>query len=174
MRGPMSFIRCLSNPEGMYIWDDVDGKVHVSGNDPGGEPRTILVPRRDFYGVCRKWSDGKLDKNDVAHSGKIAVQDFVAIDKRTGKILSEKEAEKQYKIFQSLEKQCFKFKTEGRDKKAVRQIIDKMDAYNPDRKVVFSVGGKPEFVLWTVTWEHIVQNATWNDRWKYIRKKGKR
>ena len=52
----MSFIRCLSNPEAMYIWHDVDETVHITHSvkpplaSKGDE---FCVPTRLWYGLWR-------------------------------------------------------------------------------------------------------------------------
>ena len=55
----MSYIRCLSNPEGFYIWSD-GHMVHWWGNKMGwgnlGDKKEFLVPEKIFEGVLRRWA----------------------------------------------------------------------------------------------------------------------
>lgn len=47
----MSYIRCLSNPECLYIWDEHGGKTAISiGADP-----VIYVNTRGFQAILSKW-----------------------------------------------------------------------------------------------------------------------
>lgn len=47
----MSYIRCFSNPEGLYIWSDVDKTVHILSKQT--VERT--VPTKIFDGLIKKW-----------------------------------------------------------------------------------------------------------------------
>jgi hypothetical protein len=47
----MSYIRCASNPEGLYIWHDVDGTIHWT--DCNGE--NARLPVKSFNGLIRKY-----------------------------------------------------------------------------------------------------------------------
>lgn len=62
----MSYIRSTSNHEGLYIWGDCRGRVHVSHHiapplASDGEPTNdrdyqgFTVPRHVFEHVCREW-----------------------------------------------------------------------------------------------------------------------
>jgi hypothetical protein len=48
----MSYIRCLSNPEGLYIWGNRDGTVTVTGK----KFEAFSLPTRTFEGLCRKYA----------------------------------------------------------------------------------------------------------------------
>jgi hypothetical protein len=47
----MSYIRCLSNPERLYIWHDVSGPVKISE----GKQPLRSIPVKAFHGVLRNW-----------------------------------------------------------------------------------------------------------------------
>ena len=51
----MSYIRCLSNPEGLYIWADVDGtvKVTIAGENSKDEK---CLPIAVFDGLIKKYN----------------------------------------------------------------------------------------------------------------------
>jgi hypothetical protein len=51
----MSFIRCLSNPEGLYIWDDVGGFIAITGKKIRGMWK---VDQEDWYGLIRNYKRG--------------------------------------------------------------------------------------------------------------------
>lgn len=65
----MSFIRCLNNPDGAYVWHDVNGFVRFTNLGGTGKPRfratlekPFEVPARHFYGLMRKWlREGRLE-----------------------------------------------------------------------------------------------------------------
>jgi hypothetical protein len=48
----MSYIRCLSNPEGLYIWHDINGQIAIS--QYGSNIKWI--PYRTFNGLIKKWN----------------------------------------------------------------------------------------------------------------------
>ena len=61
----MSYIRALSNPEGLYIWGEEDPKnpkrarVVIAGPTVGGKPLPT-IPSGTFKMLCRKWNtDGE-------------------------------------------------------------------------------------------------------------------
>jgi hypothetical protein len=59
----MSYIRCLSNPEGLYIWGDVDGNTYVSkGADP-----LLSIPNGLWKKFLKKWH--RHYENDVELEG---------------------------------------------------------------------------------------------------------
>jgi hypothetical protein len=45
----MSYIRCTSNPENLYVWGDIDGYVHWNTNDI-----LIRIPQATFDGLMNK------------------------------------------------------------------------------------------------------------------------
>lgn len=55
----MSYIRCLSNPEGLYVHEDMDSYIHISWivKPPlsSGKEDVMLIPYKAFYGGIRKW-----------------------------------------------------------------------------------------------------------------------
>lgn len=48
----MSYIRCLSNPEALYIWADLDGSVHIQF----GAKEPLRMPTGIFNGLIRKFN----------------------------------------------------------------------------------------------------------------------
>lgn len=70
----MSIIRCLSNPEELYVYHDCSGPIVISCKavlDRWGNPEMIEVPAKSFYRACQKWRDGIFDMYDegVSHRG---------------------------------------------------------------------------------------------------------
>lgn len=57
----MSYIRCLSNPEALYIWGDGDGKVSIS---VAAEP-ILRMPTLTFHGLLRKFQENDIDADEV-------------------------------------------------------------------------------------------------------------
>ena len=51
----MSYIRCLSNPEGAYVYRDCSGHVMFSTSRPNNVHWRI--PVRHFNEICRKWDN---------------------------------------------------------------------------------------------------------------------
>jgi hypothetical protein len=48
----MSFIRCLSNPEGLYIWHDVGNFIAITGDQI---PGIWEINTRHWYGLLRQY-----------------------------------------------------------------------------------------------------------------------
>jgi len=46
----MSYIRSISNPEGLYIWGGTQGIEISVGSDP-----LLTIPRHIFRGVLKRW-----------------------------------------------------------------------------------------------------------------------
>lgn len=57
----MSFIRCLSNPERLYVWHDVDGTVHIhyggkgAPKPPFSKGELMCVPWKTFLKAAEQW-----------------------------------------------------------------------------------------------------------------------
>jgi hypothetical protein len=80
----MSFIRSLSNPEGLYIYNTMEDLVwiHHSVKPPLASkssedhiPHTFSVPERDFLAIGRKWARNfwNYDTDEICRSGKLTV-----------------------------------------------------------------------------------------------------
>jgi hypothetical protein len=50
----MSYIRCLSNPEGLYIWGDVHGYCAITCNRSGH--KMICIDQRDWDRLLKSWA----------------------------------------------------------------------------------------------------------------------
>lgn len=128
----MSYIRCLSNPESLYVFDTqtrsgksateilhcIDPPLASAGRQP------ILVPTRAFREVCRAWANGA---RDVTRRGLRVREVHVFAD--TGRRVPQR--------------------------RSVRQMFD--DAAR-SRYVVRLTYGRHWFCMWPVTWAYIVGN----------------
>ena len=131
----MSYIRCLSNPEGLYAWSD-GNTTHLWHNvkrplSSGEKPNKkfpsfeILVPTKIFDKVCFLW-----DECEQPASYRGARAEEVYVYTKTGKKVPSKQSLKKF------------FK----DKRASRVLIK------------FSYKGQ-FFMMWDVTWEYVVRSA---------------
>lgn len=80
----MSFIRCLSNPESLYVWstgENVYFAHHVK--KPNSSGANFDIPDDIFRACARKWVKNFGDL--VSHRG-MRVEEVV-VDQRTGKII---------------------------------------------------------------------------------------
>lgn len=61
----MSYIRCLTNPEGLYIWGDVSGDAIISTRigSPSGEPILRHMPNELWEKLLRTWKDSYFEEN---------------------------------------------------------------------------------------------------------------
>ena len=63
----MSYIRCLSNPEKLYIWDEAGGNTAIS---VAGDNIIRYVKTRNFRALLSKWFNGDWEKGK---SGKLTL-----------------------------------------------------------------------------------------------------
>lgn len=146
----MSFIRCLSNPEGLYVWSDVDGTVHIhyggrkKPKPPLSKGDDMRVPYRTFMRVCKKW-DGWED--DVRVNGFRVKEEHVFL--KTGKPVPSD-------LYANVT--------------AYAKHMDKHPA-----EYLIRVSYKGNFVyLWRVTWQYVVSNAVRRIELRKKRRSGKR
>lgn len=52
----MSYIRCLSNPESLYIWGGFDRRVTIN---VGADTLNFTMPNHVFHGVMIRWLKGR-------------------------------------------------------------------------------------------------------------------
>lgn len=125
----MSYIRCLSNPEALYIYGDCSGYVNISHGvkPPLSSGRDFRIPDRDFHRVGKKWADW-CDEERGIKSGHLKVQEIL-VYRDTGKPVG-REWRKNY------------FHKKQRPTDFLVRISYKRD-------FVF---------LWKVTWEYVVHS----------------
>lgn len=137
----MSYIRCLSNPEGLYAWSNGQ-TVHLWHNvkkplSSGSRPNEkfpsyeILVPEKIFHKVCFLW--GEDFERPVSFRG--ARVEEVHVYTKTGKKVPDLPLVKFLK-----------------DRRAKAFLIR------------FSYKGE-FFMMWDVTWEYVVRNAIRQRDW---------
>ena len=80
----MSFIRCLSNPESLYVYHNVYGFIDWIMTLPKGERFQMNIPPRTFYGLIRKYVQEYFTL--PVKWGKMSV-DEVWTSQKTGKVL---------------------------------------------------------------------------------------
>jgi hypothetical protein len=91
----VSYIRCTSNPEGLYVYEQVQGGVVLWGGLPeplsrfvmaprGKEPAVLVMPVRDFRKLALRWLKDFVD----VRVGRLRVRE-VWIHGPTGRIVSE-------------------------------------------------------------------------------------
>lgn len=145
----MSYIRCLSNPEGLYVWADTRGTVTLNYNvgkglaSPAAKPRDpaqFSLPRHVFEHVARRWeANGR--EGPVEFRG-CRVEE-VYVFRKTGKVVPDEE-------------------------RTIERTI--MDSRRRETLVRFSYG--ESFVhMWRVTWAYIVANVVERRRPKRRAKK---
>jgi hypothetical protein len=144
----MSYIRCHSNPEGMYIYGNADGMIeiysgrgwHLSNIGPDQEEdRGMYVPGKTFYEMCKKANHPSIyDEESPYEIDGFRVEE-VLIYLKTGKRVPNR-GEKISKNFFS--------------KRAAETIYAIKLSYK--HKYVF---------MYLVTWEYIRRNALASERW---------
>lgn len=132
----MSYIRCLSNPEGLYIYSSSEGvMVHHCLKKPwassgtGQLDQTMVINEKDFFRVCHLWDHGP-----KAYFGPVA----------SGKL----------KVF---EQDVFE-----KDGSPVPKDFDFLDKFNRNKRSHYVIRlqyGKHYIMLWRVTWQYVVANV---------------
>ena len=139
----MSYIRCLSNPEGLYIYGDGSGiLIHYDGG-------SMYVPEKDFHKVGLEyvryhWAEHGMRSGDlvVREVEVIRGTDMVYFEPRHKKLgIAEVWGHRKY-----------------------------LDGPRTDHKVLFSYKGK-SFIMWRVTWDYIAQSIKNYVEWEENRKK---
>jgi len=140
----MSYIRCLSNPEGLYMFGTSDDKgkswIEVwhglrkplsSADGASLEHRHFTIPEKEFLEVCHLWDHGPQAWRGPAVSGKLEVKEM-DIFVKTGKRVS----------------------------KDWDPISNLKDRKRETRYVIRLQYGKHYIMLWRVTWQYVVANVT--------------
>ena len=144
----MSYIRCLSNPEGLYIYGGADG-VWINHNvrpplaskkaDDGCSPH-FIVPQRDFDQVGLKWDKGWAHDERV-RSGKLVAQEVhVYLD--TGRPV---ERDWHKRIFRE---------------------TNKVTERRPSAFFIKLSYGRRFVMLWRVTWQYVVRSIVEHNKWE--------
>jgi hypothetical protein len=155
----MSYIRCLSNPEGLYIWAQSNGEVHISHNvrPPLASawerlplprftrgkivatkrmydaPPTIVVPWRHFKATCLQWDrhEGYPRHNHTNRGGLVVEEQHIYTS--TGKLVP-----KNSSLAKTFKKVSDKTRTE----------------------ILIRLGYRNQFLfMWRVTWMYVVRNV---------------
>lgn len=157
----MSYIRCLSNPEGLYIWGQSDGRVGISHKvepplsskwplESGWQvvrnkmvktgrmhpsPPLLTVPMHLFHATCKQWAKyyGSPTDDRTSRGGLVVKEVHVFTD--TGRLVPKR-----------------------------RGVAETMkDKRKTEFLIRFSYRGK-FFHMWRVTWMYIIQNNSFRGR----------
>lgn len=133
----MAYIRCLSNPESLYVWGDVDGNTYISWNDKCGVAQMYGIPSKDFDECFRRlkvWEkENALWEKSFKYAGiEIAEVNFEEISKR---ILCDEELDNLYKV--SMWERNVKI----------------------EHLIALSYKENQLLLLWEVTWEYFKQSV---------------
>ena len=133
----MSYIRCLSNPEGLYVYASDNGvNIHhclrppFSSKDTKGKlERTIVVPEKLFFDACHRWDHGP-----TQWTGPVSLKDLII---------------KEEHVFEDdgtvVPSEWNPFSKSQKHRKTCYRIIFKY---------------KSQYImLWRVTWDYVVKNA---------------
>lgn len=133
----MSYIRCLSNPEGLYIWGGSDGiNIDHCLKKPFASGRSILIPEKHFHQVCHEWDHGEHQWHGPCRSGQLTVaEQNVFMD--TGDLVPASKAWLRQEMHRL---------THGKKTRKTRYVI----------RLQY---GKRYIMMWRVTWQYIVANV---------------
>lgn len=144
----MSYIRCLSNPERLYAWHDVDGTVHIHYGGPYmvkpplSKGEEMRVPLRTFMHAIKHWDDTGNWEDRTSIRG-FTIEE-VHIYLKTGKPVPN-------------------FKN---NKDAIRYL---KDSKKHPSEYKIRVSYKGNFIhLWRVTWQYVVNNVMERERKRYL------
>lgn len=138
----MSYIRCLSNPEALYIWGDCQGYVNISHcvKPPLSSGRQFRIPTKDFHRVGKKWSEW-CDEEKGIRLGHLRIQE-IHVYRDTGKpvgpewmknFLKKKKREADFLVKVSY-KRDFVFLWKVTWKYVVDSIVDHIEFYRDSKK----------------------------------------
>lgn len=150
----MSFIRSLSNPEALYIWDDVGGYIAITSPQ---HKHILTANRRDWYSLIRKYNKGGWYN---AKAGTLQLQEVVM---KTGPWEEIIPAGSRYT---------------GGEKKG--RLMPKRDRGRQpvEFKMVLSIR-KPgkrvkKVTMWRVTWDYIAGHEQCGQPWGHEKKRRKK
>lgn len=79
----MSYIRCLSNPEGLYVWSDSQKTtIAHTVKPPHSSGRYFTVPHKAFDRVLKLWAQ----YHEPARCGGVTAEEL-HIDRKTGAVI---------------------------------------------------------------------------------------
>lgn len=145
----MSYIRCLSNPEGLYIWSGTDNLVHIIHNVPKPHSSGLdgfTVPWRVFENGTKNWK--KAYEPDQFQYRGMRIDELHVFEK-TGKIVPD---------LSPCNRGCVK-----EDKNSFRPCVRCFNKYYVNAlksRYIIRLSYKNHFVhLWRVTWAYVVENV---------------
>ena len=149
----MSYIRCLSNPERLYAWHDIDGTVHLhyGGNKavkpPLSKGEEMRVPYKTFIRAVQNWDAHGGFEGRTSYRGFTIEEIHVYL--KTGKLFDPERW------------------------KSASKYIDH-SAKNPNEFLI-RVSYKGNFIhLWGVTWQYVVNNVMERRRIRARKRRAKR
>lgn len=138
----MSYIRCLSNPERLYVWSN--GKyvnITHSVKRPNSSGRHFTIPHGIFEGTCKRWAN---DNEPAVCRG--AKAEELHIDRTTGRVIPE---------WKPCTRGC---KPDGKNTwTPCLRCLKKSMGDAKRGEFVIRLSYKKDFVnMWRVTWEYII------------------
>lgn len=134
----MSFIRAGSNPEALYVYDDVNGFISFTQGAVLANPSACQIKPRDFYNLVRKY----LRTGDESlRSGDFEIETAHVYDGSTLKKI--------------------KLVPENR---STLQVLN--DARRSSYKILVRNKGVVIGLLWKVTWNYMAQNVGTTLDWR--------
>lgn len=137
----MSYIRCLSNPEGLYVWSD--GKFATLTHNverPHSSGRSFSIPHRTFEALLKKWAKWI----EPARQGG-AVAEELHVEVKTGRLIPPW-------------KPCRRCTPAGKNAWIPCRRCGPGSLDRPSGRYVIRLSYKGDFVnLWRVTWDYMVR-----------------
>jgi hypothetical protein len=130
----MSYIRCTSNPENLYSWDDIDGNIYFNWTDRKGNHREISANSKVFkqFMVGLKIMDGYVMSEPLTHQD-ISIREIM------------------YNVNRNYI--CKKFPYEN----------GKFPKYKFDHLICLQIG-KEKLLMYDVTWKWFYDNYFWEPK----------
>lgn len=133
----MSYIRCLSNPESLYVFGSVGDHHDFSWTDREGHPQQLFIPSDDFdefFTRFRKWEDEHDIWDEVFEYKGISLR-TVTFHEGLKRILTDEEIAERDKIHM--------FDREG----------------TTNSLICLTYNDYPPLVMWEVTWDRLRESA---------------
>lgn len=139
----MSYIRCLSNPEGLYVWSDgKNATISHEVRKPHSSGRNFTIPHGIFEGLLRRWVDFRKPARVRG-----AVAEELTVNSKTGRVIPP---------WKPCKRGC---KSAGKSGFIpCRRCLEKQRREAGCTRYVVRLSYRGDFVdLWCVTWDYMTK-----------------
>jgi hypothetical protein len=155
----MSYIRCLSNPECLYIWGETGGKIGISV----GTKDTVYVKERNWHSLLRQFAEGW---GEDYRSGTLSLKEESIPNNKSRWLGLSWYLKQSFYILFDWKDRTLKARWEG-----AKRVHDTLGGPFTDFKWVLRDGNKVICEMWETTIHYIVHGN--ENKWKKSKRKSK-